>query len=309
MQRVLKRLDPRASPIEPDILGHHPLASVIHRVAAREGSAGRVLIARAIEALSVRCRRDSSRILEGRLIALQSTLVLPDRETRDAVLCPDSVEEAELEALLDRQSVAVAPAMPQWWPEFVGITASYTAVTVNGRPASLRFSGTYSDATSAIHGARPADAELYVEILTHESGHLWLNLISDRDSQFIRNPYTEQIFVSPWRGDARPIHGILHGAYVFSAVIPALVCLGTGTAQARAAQLAVQVADAISQVEAFGLLSLEAAEIIRGIDARVRAVEPSLKIDALAAVRDKHAIDKVRKVNRLRQVTPGLRVV
>jgi HEXXH motif-containing protein len=309
VQRVRECLAPQAPPLEPEVLGRHPLAALIHRVTAREGSAGRAVIEAANAALSARCHRDSSRMREGRLIALQSPLVLPDRETRDAALRPAPVEEAELETALDRHATAIAPVMPGWWPEFVEIAASYTTVTVNGRPAPPRFSGTYSDAAGAIHGTEPADAELYVEILTHEAGHLWLNLLADRDPGFIRNPYTEQVFVSPWRGDARPIHGILHGAYVFTAVIPALVALGTDAAQVRAARLAVEAADAIGQVVAFGSLSPEATEVLCAADARVKSVELAFGTDMLTAAREKHAADKERKVNRLRQVNPGLRVV
>jgi HEXXH motif-containing protein len=309
VRRVRGYLAPNESPLDNDVLARHPLAALIYRVAAREGPSGRGAIEAANEAFSTRCRRDAARMRHGQLLAIQSSLVLVRRDTRDATLSPAPREEAELEKVLDRHAQAVAHAMPRWWPEFVRIATSYTSVTVNGRPAPPRFSGTYSDAAGAIHGAEPMNAEVYVEILTHESGHLWLNLLADQDPEFIRNPYTEQDFVSPWRSDARPIHGIVHGVYVFSAVIPALIALRTDTAHARAAQLAAQVTDAVRQLAAFGSLSREAVEIVREAEARVLSVESTIGNGPLAAARERYAANKARKVECLRNTTPRLRVV
>jgi HEXXH motif-containing protein len=179
-------------------------------------------------------------------------------------------------------------------------------VTINGQAAPSRFSGTYSDAFGAVHGAMPGNVEIYAEVLTHEAGHMWLNLVADQDAAFIRNPYKQQCFVSPWRNDARPIHGIFHGAYVFSVVIPALVAMRTETAKARAAQLTVEVKDGLSQVLAFGSLSPEALEIAISAEARVRDFEQELGAGALALARAKYAQDKESKVRRLKSVQPEL---
>lgn len=308
-RRVLGCLSTGVTTIEDDILERHPLAALVHRVALREGPAGRSVIQAVNDTLSARAARDAERIRTRRLVGLQCPFVLPARETRDAALAPAAVGEAELEAVLDRHADAVASVMPDWWFPYVGIATSYTAVTINGCPASSRFSGTFSDAFGAVHAVIPETTETYVEVLTHEAGHLWLNLLEDRDPTFVRNPYTERRFVSPWRQDARPIHGILHGAYVFSVAVPALLAVRTEAARARAVQLAVRVRDAVRQVLTYGSLSAEATAVAVAAGARVEALATELGAEAVATADELYRRDKEQKVRRLMDSHPDLQVV
>lgn len=308
VQRVQECMATGTPVTAPEILARHPLAALIQRVALREGPGSRAVVVAANEILTARAERDGQRMREGKVIGLQSNFVLPVRETRDAALGLATVAETDLEAALDGFASRFADVMPAWWFPYVSIASSYTVVTINGRAAPARFSGTYSDAFGAVHGVMPGNVEIYMEVLTHEAGHLWLNLVADQDATFIRNPYAQQCFVSPWRNDARPIHGIFHGAYVFSVVIPALVAMRTETAKARAVQLAVEVKDGLRQVLAFGSLSPEALEIAVSAEARVKEFEQELGAGALALAGEMYAKDKESKVRRLKSVQSDLEV-
>lgn len=290
-------------------LGRHPLAAVLYRAVVRGGAAAHLVVEELSRTLSCRAVRDSARFRENRLVAIQSHFVLPERETRNAILAPAAVAEFDLEEAMDRYGAALRVRMPSWWQAFVEIAASYTVVVVNGNTAPSKFSGTFSDAAGAIHGAEPRDEETFVEILTHEAGHLWLNLLTEKDPKFIANPYEEQWFLSPWRGDLRPILGIVHGTYVFSFVVLALLAVGTPAARARAAQLSVEVKDAARQVLTFGVLSPVAAEVVTAAKARVVAAEPSFSAGEIASACERYATEKERKVRTLRERNPELLVV
>ena len=286
--------------IDLNSIGRHPIATVVYKEAIRGGTAARGVVEEGCRALIVRSSKDFPRLRNGHLIAIQSSLVLPERETRNAALTPASIDELALEEKLDGFAAALLACLPEWWPHFVDIVASYTVVEVNGNSAPSRFSGTFSDAAGAVHGAELRDAEMFVETLTHEAGHLWLNLLVNQDAHFIGNHYEDQRFISPWRWDPRPIHGIVHGAYVFSVVVPALLAVGTKSARSRAVQLSVEVEDAVRQILAFGELSLNATEVIAGAQARIVAAESLFSPSELTTARDRYAVEKERKVQQLR---------
>ena len=287
--------------IDLDSIGRHPIAMVVYKEAIRGGTAARRVVEEGCRALIVRSSKDFPRLRNGHLIAIQSSLVLPERETRNAALTPAFIEELALEEKLDGFAASVAAILPEWWPHFVGIVSSYTVVEVNGNPAPSRFSGTFSDAAGAVHGAEPLNTEMFVETLTHEAGHLWLNLLVNQDPNFICNHYEDQRFFSPWRWDPRPIHGIVHGAYVFSVVVPALLAVGTKLARSRAVELSVEVEDALRQIIAFGELSLGANEVIAGVQARIVAINTVFSPNELTTARDRYAVEKERKIQQLRE--------
>jgi HEXXH motif-containing protein len=62
------------------------------------------------------------------------------------------------------------------------------------------------------------DASVMVEALVHEYHHQKLNSLLNLDSLIV-DPSSDAIYYSPWRDDARPLLGILHGAYAFQAVL------------------------------------------------------------------------------------------
>ena len=297
--RLLAILPERVA-IAPSHAGRHPLVAVLYGAAARGGPSARHVIEEIARLLATRQQHDEARMLSGRLLAIQSQFVLPERETRNALLSPASVEEADLESSLDAHVAAVRDRMPDWWQDFASIVASYTVVEVNNTTAPRRFSGTFSEAAGAMHGAHPDNAELFAETLTHEAGHLWLNLLIDHDRTFIGNAYDNQTYLSPWRNDARPLHGIFHGMYVFSFVIPVLLALDTVTARSRAGQLIAEAEDAIQQVVAFGILSNAAADVVAAARSRIEALVPRLSDEELATQRQRYAAAKATKVTALR---------
>lgn len=68
-----------------------------------------------------------------------------------------------------------------------------------------------SDETSATSTLRLAES------LLHESMHLKLSLIEGHLDLIKQD--SEQLFYSPWREELRPIRGVLHGMFVFKAIL------------------------------------------------------------------------------------------
>lgn len=64
--------------------------------------------------------------------------------------------------------------------------------------------------TSVISDLRVAESIL------HESMHLFLTLIENQCALIVCE--TKEVFFSPWRDENRPVRGVLHGMFVFSAI-------------------------------------------------------------------------------------------
>jgi len=55
------------------------------------------------------------------------------------------------------------------------------------------------------------------ESILHEAMHLELTLMEDVLEMV--NPKSKDVYYSPWRGEERPLRGVLHGLYVFTAIL------------------------------------------------------------------------------------------
>ena len=55
------------------------------------------------------------------------------------------------------------------------------------------------------------------ESILHEAMHLYLTLIENRMP--LIEPNTKEIYLSPWRDEERPVRGVLHGLFVFRAIL------------------------------------------------------------------------------------------
>lgn len=110
--------------------------------------------------------------------------------------------------------------LPLVWADFVSIINTITFVSVTGKEELLEhFSGSDSERWGAMHMSNNLDLLNIAECLTHEASHHWMNLNEFYTSgEFIENGWTNNSFVSPWRGDKRPLMGIYHGIYVFTNV-------------------------------------------------------------------------------------------
>jgi hypothetical protein len=62
----------------------------------------------------------------------------------------------------------------------------------------------------------PVSALRVAESILHEAMHLKLTLLENVIP--LINPNSTELFYSPWRGEERPIRGVLHGLFVFRAI-------------------------------------------------------------------------------------------
>ncbi|WP_170140910.1 HEXXH motif domain-containing protein [Allonocardiopsis opalescens] len=93
--------------------------------------------------------------------------------------------------------------------------ALHTVVPLAARPTG-RTSGTAPSAFGAVAMSPPGDAASFAEALVHEFQHVVLGALNDM------MPFTERDsgarYYAPWRPDARPVDGLLHGCYAYIGV-------------------------------------------------------------------------------------------
>jgi HEXXH motif-containing protein len=105
------------------------------------------------------------------------------------------------------------------WPAAGGEFRSYTRLVV---PFVSRCYSTFAEA--AFLGAvflgecrHPFTDVMYTaEHLLHEHSHIRMRLIMEQDPVFRADP--DELVVSPWRRDPRPVLGVIQGAFVFARV-------------------------------------------------------------------------------------------
>jgi hypothetical protein len=151
--------------------------------------------------------------------------------------------------------------MPNSWKKFIGIVKSYTLVDLNGREAPSYFSGSFSEGFGAIHGAEIMDLEKFIEIFTHEAGHLRLILLDWAGPSLVLNDINDAFYFSPWRTDPRPMIGIYHAYYVFTNVAEALLTYTADPNNKRILYMLARIEDAGCQIEKFAKLSPTALQI------------------------------------------------
>ncbi|MEU7858693.1 HEXXH motif-containing putative peptide modification protein [Nonomuraea sp. NPDC049141] len=104
-------------------------------------------------------------------------------------------------------------------PAFGAELRSYVRVVV---PVASNLLSTFTDTGffGAIfmseHLAPFSDRLVTAEHLLHEASHLRLTLILEHEPVFASEP--DVLVESPWRRDARPLHQILHGTFVFARI-------------------------------------------------------------------------------------------
>ena len=161
-------------------------------------------------------------------------------------------------------------SLPVIWTDFVSIIKTITFVSVTGKEELLEhFSGSDSDRWGAMHMSNNLDILNIAECLTHEASHHWLNLYEFyTPGEFIKEGWTNNSFVSPWRRDKRPLMGLFHGIYVFSNVYIILNFLNeTGTSDyKRMHYVGAQVKRGIEIMELNQKqLSTNALQLLEGI--------------------------------------------
>ena len=103
-------------------------------------------------------------------------------------------------------------------PVYASVIGAGLRSVVPMRPgaAGHRQSGTSRQAFGAIALALPNDVDALSELLVHEMQHVKLTALHDLFDMFDRTDGT--LFAVPWRGDRRPMEGLLHGTYAHLAV-------------------------------------------------------------------------------------------
>jgi uncharacterized protein len=77
-------------------------------------------------------------------------------------------------------------------------------------------SGTAWEAFGAVALALPSDPAVTAELLVHEFQHVKLNALLDLHD--LITPGRHETLTVPWRPDARPLEGVLHGVYAHLAI-------------------------------------------------------------------------------------------
>lgn len=132
-----------------------------------------------------------------------------------------SVDRNVAQAEFDSHLAIACAVLGDRWRAFLAPVTTLCLVEASGYAAIPHYSGSSNMLFGAMQAGRLAAPWITAEVLTHEAAHMWLSLIED-DEEFADDGWTQKAYLSPWRDDARPISGIVHGVYVFSMVAAAL---------------------------------------------------------------------------------------
>jgi HEXXH motif-containing protein len=91
-------------------------------------------------------------------------------------------------------------------------------IPVRSRSVDVHTSASFRETPGLIALSWTPDASIMVEALVHEYHHQKLNTLLNVDPIII-GPSTDAQYYSPWRPDARPLTGILHGAFAFQGIL------------------------------------------------------------------------------------------
>lgn len=97
-------------------------------------------------------------------------------------------------------------------------TGVRTIVPVYSKNPEVHISATFKEAPGLMALSWTPDTPVLAEALVHEYHHGKLNTLLAADP-LILGPTGEALYYSPWRPDPRPLLGVLHGAFVFHAIL------------------------------------------------------------------------------------------
>lgn len=97
-------------------------------------------------------------------------------------------------------------------------TAIKAILPVRSKKPDVHVSATFKETPGVMALSWTPDTPVLTEALVHEYHHGKLNTLFAIDP-LVTGPTKEPIFYSPWRTDARPLVGLLHGAFAFHAVL------------------------------------------------------------------------------------------
>jgi HEXXH motif-containing protein len=94
----------------------------------------------------------------------------------------------------------------------------HAIIPVRSSSVEVHTSASFRETPGLIALSWTPDASVMVEALVHEYHHQKLNTLLNIDPVVV-GPSADAAYYSPWRPDARPLTGVLHGAYAFQAVL------------------------------------------------------------------------------------------
>ncbi len=149
------------------------------------------------------------------LNAVDTDLQMPGRGSfKFAPLEPADI--TRWQSPLEQSWMWIGECMPKLSAEM--LMSLRTIIPVESATVGVHISASFREAPGLIALSWTPDAAVMVEALVHEYHHQKLNALLNLDP-LIAGPSTEAIYYSPWRNDARPLLGILHGAFAFQAVL------------------------------------------------------------------------------------------
>lgn len=155
-------------------------------------------------------------------------------------------------------------------PLFAGLRA---VVPLRPDSAGHRRSSTARQAFGAVGVALPSDSETLIALLVHEFQHVKLSALTDLFDLF--DPADGRLLQVPWRGDLRPVEGVLHGTYAHLGIAELWRSRARGAAEGKARELSRRyrswVREAIDTLSGSGALTEYGQRFVNGMHATVEA--------------------------------------
>lgn len=222
-----------------------------------------------------------------------STLAFDELSTSDVV---------RWRSVYDEAWTWIRESMPRLADEI----AAFSRVVLPLRSSSpdVHASATFREAPGQMALSWTPDASVLVEAIVHEYHHDKLNAILSVDP-LITGPTAQPIFYSPWRKDSRPLLGILHGAYVFQAILTfwtsffeaGIECVGSNRIRQRLYLIQAQTSDALSSLRSnaeltpLGRSLLEQMQDnVRGFPEHLMTSDPAVRVQ-IDTVRKRHLME------------------
>ena len=288
----------------PNFIATHPAAQGLH--AYKRGLIGHTQAADLLKHLATMSVERAQRLIDGQLAVEQSQVLLPFEDTRGARIVIDN-GDADL-AFLDESFDDLRTLLGDEWTLSLQVnTVSF--VNVQGMPDLPHFSGSTSDIWGAMHMSRPASNYVLAESLTHESSHFWLHSLEEIGA-LSDHTWDQEVWVSAWRDDPRPIGGVLHGLHVFSCVASVLtaLCIKGGsktpveeTHLDRLAYVIAQVEDGIFECGRCAHISDIGRELVAAAGERLIVPKELIGADRLACMRERVRLKRKAKLSRWKQ--------
>jgi|GEM_PF-1684058 len=273
------------------LLGSHPLAQGL--LAFNRGQVSQERAGLMVNELATLSDSALQSLASGHLALLQSQCLLPETETRGEAI--HSLSDSPLKEDWIRQELQVLEeACGADFLSFIGILKTLTVVEIPGKGQLPYFSGADTNCWGAMHASPPRDEFVFAETVTHEAAHTWLFLVEEV-SPLAERCWDGNDCLSPWRDDARPIGGVIHGVFVFSCAALVLHCLLASDQSVdmaerervgkRVCRLVSQVESALIEVSNFPDLTDTGLALIETTARRTKSVAANLEKGGLAEAR------------------------